>query len=170
MEAAEGRVLVWGAQVPSCLGQEQLEREEKRCFGLGHHLHDPVQPLPFTLSMEHSKPVTGEGSGQYFGQESKKKTLKASICFNHSTGGLVGASVQMCGLGNEKGEDVADTGKGKGKFGLQLYCVLSQKFKVQYDIWLQGSLPWLPKCFLPRCSAAGRELLWEHRVRELFSC
>lgn len=162
MEVAEGWVLIWGAQVPPCLWHEQLEREGKDAAGLGHNLDDPVQPLSFTLSMEHSKTVTGESSGQCFGQETQRQL----VCFNHSTGvswGLLSGE-QMCGLGREEGGDKAGTGKGKGNFVLQLCCISSQELELQCNTWLHISLQWLPKCFLPTCSATGREVLWEHRV------
>lgn len=54
MEVAEGWVLIWGTQLPPCLWQEQLEREEEDASGLAHNLDDPVQPRFFTLNMEHS--------------------------------------------------------------------------------------------------------------------
>lgn len=56
-------VLSWGAQVPPCLWQEQLQKEKKDVSGLGHNLNDPAQPFSFTLSMEHSKPGTGRAQG-----------------------------------------------------------------------------------------------------------
>lgn len=82
---------------------------EEKDPGLGLDLDDPVRPLSFTLSMEHSKPVTGEGSEHCFGQENQRFALTTAqdLC-------LEGDS--HVGLGNEEGEDVAETGKGKGKF------------------------------------------------------
>lgn len=58
----------------------------------------------------------GENSGQYFGQESQRFALTTAL-------GSRGASVwrEMWAVGNEEGEDMAETGRGKGNFGLQMY-------------------------------------------------